>query len=169
VKASVATYCTFAETETSCCTQHFSTITSSCIYTLISNIVPGNSTIPHAGRGAFATRFIPKGGLVAPAPLVHFADKSALNMYNETVNKKNKIVKNSKELLTTQLIRNYMFGHPNSSVVLLPYSSNVAYINHHATEFNTRLQWASDNFTAHNEDWLYKDVIHLEQQWRAGE
>lgn len=104
---------------------------------------------------------------MAPAPLVHFADKSTLDMYNTTVNKKNRIVKNSKELLTTQLIRNYMFGHPNSSVVLLPYSSNVAFINHHSSEFNARLQWAS-NFTAHNEDWLYKDVRFLEQQWRAG-
>lgn len=135
---------------------------------LSSNIVPGNSTIPHAGRGAFATRFIPKGGLVAPALLIHFADKTTLNMYNETKNKRGKLVKNKDEFLTTQLIRNYMFGHPNSSVVLFPYSSNVAYINHHSTKFNAKLQWAT-NFTAHNDDWLYKDVTFLEQQWRAGE
>ena len=131
----------------------------------IDNIVPGNSTIPHAGRGAFATRFIPKGGLVAPAPLIHFADKSTLNIYNETRNKKGK--KTEDDVLTTQLIRNYMFGHPNSTVVLLPYSSHVAYINHDSTKFNAKLQWAT-NFSGHNEDWLYKDTVFLEQQWRAG-
>lgn len=104
---------------------------------------------------------------MAPAPLVHFADKTALNMYNQIKSKKGKIVKNKDEFLTTQLIRNYMFGHPNSSVVLFPYSSNVAYINHHSTKYNAKLQWAS-NFTAHKEDWLDKDVVFLEQQWRAG-
>jgi hypothetical protein len=132
----------------------------------IDNIVPGNSTIPDAGRGAFATRFIPKGSLVAPAPVIHFADKSTLNIYNET--RKRKVYKNKDQLLTTQLIRNYMFGHPESSVVLFPYSSNVAYINHHSTEFNAKLQWAK-NFSFHNEDWLQKDVKFLDTQWRAGE
>ena len=105
---------------------------------------------------------------MAPAPVIHFADKTSLNMYNETRNIKGKVIKNGKELLTTQLIHNYMFGHPNSSVVLFPYSSNVAYINHHSTKFNAQLQWATD-FEAHNQDWLHKDVTFLEQQWRAGE
>ncbi|KAL7484298.1 hypothetical protein ACHAW6_009942 [Cyclotella cf. meneghiniana] len=133
----------------------------------VDNIVPGNSTIPHAGRGAFATRFIPKGSLVAPAPLLHFTDKSTLIMYNETRDWNGELVKNEKEILTTQLIRNYMFGHPNSSVVLFPYSHHVSYINHHSTEFNARLQWAK-NFSFYNQDWLYKDVQFLDQQWRAG-
>ena len=60
-----------------------------------------------------------------------------------------------------------MFGHPNSTVVLLPYSSHVAYINHDSTKFNAKLQWAT-NFSGHNEYWLYKDTVFLEQQWRAG-
>lgn len=46
------------------------------------NIKPGNSKIPNAGRGAFATRFIPKGGLVSPAPLIHIKDKQELVMYD---------------------------------------------------------------------------------------
>ena len=104
---------------------------------------------------------------MAPAPLVHFTDKSTLIMYNETRDRNGKLIKNEKEILTTQLIRNYMFGHPNSSVVLFPYSHHVSYINHHSTEFNTRLQWAK-NFSFHNEDWLHKDVKFLGQQWRAG-
>jgi hypothetical protein len=45
------------------------------------NIKDGVSTIPDAGRGAFANRFIPKGGLVAPAPLIHIPDRSIFTMY----------------------------------------------------------------------------------------
>ena len=46
------------------------------------NIRDGISTIPHAGRGAFANRFIPQGGLVAPAPLIHLPNRAVLNMYD---------------------------------------------------------------------------------------
>ena len=45
------------------------------------NIWPGNSTIRQAGRGAFASRQIPKGGLVAPGPLLHIANRTTLNLY----------------------------------------------------------------------------------------
>jgi hypothetical protein len=44
------------------------------------NIKLGQSENPDAGRGAFANRFIPKGDLVAPAPLVHI-DSNSLKMY----------------------------------------------------------------------------------------
>jgi hypothetical protein len=52
------------------------------------NIKPGPSTIPEAGRGAFATRFIPKGGVVAPAPLLHITNMTRMLMYEtgEVVN-----------------------------------------------------------------------------------
>eukprot|EP00970_Alexandrium_tamarense_P013789 scaffold3686_cov193-Alexandrium_tamarense.AAC.17 len=132
------------------------------------NIVPGMSAIPHAGRGAFATRFIPKGSLVAPAPVVHIADKTTLYMYNETSNKKGKRVKKEDEILSKQIILNYMFGHPNSSVLLFPYSSNVAYINHDSTNYNAELQWTSDFSFFHHKDWLNKTVQELENEWTAG-
>ena len=53
------------------------------------NIKVGDSNNPDAGRGAFANRFIPEGGLVAPAPLVHIPDSSALKMFKPTYDKKN--------------------------------------------------------------------------------
>ena len=120
----------------------------------VDNIVPAKSNIPHAGRGAFATRFIPKGGLVAPCPVVAFADKSAVNMYNETVGKTGNLVRDESALMKKQIIINYMFGHPNSTVLLFPYSFNVAYINHHSTEYNVELRWATDFDFFHHEDWL---------------
>lgn len=135
----------------------------------VDNIVPKKSSIPHAGRGAFATRFIPNGGLVMPAPVVHITDKAAANMYNETIGEKGTIVRDEKDgVVKQQIIINYMFGHPKSSVVLFPYSSNAAYINHHATEYNTEVRWAKDFSFYHHEDWLNKSVEFLESQWTSG-
>ncbi|KAL7533531.1 hypothetical protein ACHAXR_008233, partial [Thalassiosira sp. AJA248-18] len=134
----------------------------------VDNIVPGKSSIPHAGRGAFATRFIPKGGLVAPAPLVHITHKSAVNMHNETIGHRGNIVRDENAIVKKQIIVNYMFGHPNSSLLLFPYSSNVPYINHHSTEYNTELRWATDFSFFHHEDWLNKTVEDLEEQWTSG-
>ncbi|KAL3798343.1 hypothetical protein HJC23_004996 [Cyclotella cryptica] len=133
----------------------------------VDNIIPGNSTIPHAGRGAFATRFIPKGGLVAPAPLLHFADKSTINIYNGT-RFKGKYVKNETDVLSKQIILNYMFGHPNSTLHLFPYSHHVAYINHHSTKFNAKVQWAADFSFYHREELFNQSVEMLENQITAG-
>lgn len=45
------------------------------------NIIVKKTTIPnHQGRGAFAKRFLPKGSLVAPAPLLHFKNNTIFNM-----------------------------------------------------------------------------------------
>lgn len=133
------------------------------------NIVPGISGIPHAGRGAFATRFIPRGGLVAPAPVVHIGDKANANMYNETIGHSSNIVRNKEAgVVTKQIIINYMFGHKNSTMLLFPYSSNVAYINHHSTEYNAEVRWAKDFSFYHHEDWLNKSVEFLEGHWTSG-
>jgi hypothetical protein len=45
------------------------------------NIKVGQSENPDAGRGAFANRFIPEGGLVAPAPLIHIPKWDYLKMF----------------------------------------------------------------------------------------
>ncbi len=44
------------------------------------NIKDGVSILPDAGRGARANRFIPKGGLVALAPLIHVPDRYVLKL-----------------------------------------------------------------------------------------
>ncbi len=134
----------------------------------VDNIVPKQSTIPHAGRGAFATRFIPKGGLVAPAPLVHMADKSKVNMYAETKGPTGNIIRDEENIVHKQIILNYCFGHPNSTLLLFPYSSNVVYINHHSTKYNAKLRWTTDFDFYHHKEWLEKSVDFLEDQWTAG-
>ena len=132
------------------------------------NIAPGLSSIPQAGRGAFATRFIPKGGLVAPAPVLHIADKNVTNMYDHLENTEGKLIPNLTAPVSKQPIFNYCFGHPNSSVLLFPYSSNVAYINHDSTNYNAELRWATNFSFFHHEEWLNKSFEFLEDQWTAG-
>jgi len=82
----------------------------------IDNIKVGASTIPNAGRGAFATRKIAKGGLVAPVPLTHVPDKNVLNMHKLIENSDGELVRESDKVVTQQLFLNYCYGHPESSV-----------------------------------------------------
>lgn len=135
----------------------------------VDNIMPGPSTLPHAGRGAFATRAIPKGGLVAPAPVVHITDRAAADMYAERIGISGNLVRDDAAgVLGRQIIVNYMFSHPTSTVMLFPYSSNVAYVNHHATNYNTEVRWTNDAPWIHHEEWLEKPVSFLEEQWTSG-
>jgi len=128
----------------------------------LDNIRPQPSTMKQAGRGAFATRFIPKGGLVIAAPLIQIPrGRDVFKMYamNET-NSRGSFVRG--DLNTTahvgyQLMMNYAFGHPESSVLLTPYGPSVSFINHNATSANARLQWADAK-----DEWLSKSVEWLE-------
>ena len=130
------------------------------------NIRPGLSTIPQAGRGAFATRFIAKGGLVAPAPLIHIPDKSRLIMYDakpEPVDGYE--IRDFDAPVSRQLLVNYCFGHANSTLLLSPYGSFVSLINHSSKAPNARIQWANDMQRA---DWLEWSPADLEEEYHTG-
>lgn len=107
------------------------------------HIKNGVSEIPHAGRGAFASRFLKKGSVVAPAPLIHITNSSRLDMYG-TIYDENEgyVVRDlSKQPIHQQLLLNYCYGHEESSILLSPYGVLVNLINHSPTP-NTRLQWS---------------------------
>ena len=89
--------------------------------TCVDHLRVGPSSIPHAGRGAFARRFLRKGVTVALSPMLH------INRYDlpETPYK--------------QLMLNYCFGRPKSSHVFLPTGLAVNYINH--GDANVKLVW----------------------------
>lgn len=97
----------------------------------LDNIVPGISRIEGAGRGAFSSRYLDEGSVVAPVPLVALS-RSSLEMTKEKQD--GSIVK------TTQLLQNYCFGHSDSSLLLYPYSHGVNYINHGSSP-NVELRW----------------------------
>ena len=116
----------------------------------------GPSTIPLAGQGGFATRFLPKGTLITPAPLLHVMD--------------------THDNISTQLLVNYCFGHERSSILFCPMST-LTLLNHCSTRVpqavgscdpakgpNAEVRWAADWFPS-NEKWLNMTLGELHEMY----
>lgn len=116
----------------------------------VDNIRPGQSTVRQAGKGAFATRNMAKGTVVAPLPLMH-VQRLHMDVYKRIWDSVNKIGE--------QLLLNYCFGHPESSLLLFPYTPVVNYVNHNKTAFNVELQWST--LPNHKSEWLEKSPDEL--------
>ncbi|KAI2496277.1 hypothetical protein MHU86_18234 [Fragilaria crotonensis] len=96
----------------------------------LDHIQPALSEIPHAGRGAVSTRFLPKNTVVAPLPLLPIQSRAALK----------------RKVGGWQLLLNYCFSHPQSSLLFVPYSPVVNLVNHASRDrANVRLQWSTSN------------------------
>lgn len=96
----------------------------------------GKSTIPGAGKGAFATRQFKKGSIVTVAPLLYIPNKeSAMAVRNGDTNN------------TVQLLENYCFGHRYANLLLCP-TTHAALINHQSSsndgKANVKLRWAQE-------------------------
>jgi len=131
--------------------------------------------LSEAGRGAFATRTIPSGGLVAPAPLVHLK-RGHLHLYQDgpptgdgkrqggTTSSDGQDIRHIGE----QLLLNYCYGHSNSSLLLFPYSPVINFINHHddPTKVNTRIQWST--LSNQHSEWMEESVTQVLDQPYAG-
>ncbi|KAL3804860.1 hypothetical protein HJC23_006632 [Cyclotella cryptica] len=100
------------------------------------------------GRGAFASKFIPEGSVLAYSPVLPVSREELLYLRKKEKKKENV---NQRE----QLLLNYCFGHSNSSVLLFPYGPFVNFINHapsvtgqssedetDATVANVRVRWS---------------------------
>lgn len=111
----------------------------------LDNIYVEQSTVPQAGRGAFATRKIKKGDVIAPLPLIQM-EKERMRMYEEDED-------GWVTFQGYQLILNYSYGHKSSSIVFFPYSPIVNYVNHNfdKTKINARLRWSTSKY--HKADW----------------
>jgi hypothetical protein len=116
----------------------------------IDHMIPKPSSIPQAGRGAFATRFLPKGTIVTASPLHHVPDKKFVNMY-EFAQVDGKWMRVLDKIVGKQLVLNYCFGHPTSTLLLCPYGSVVSLINHSREKANVRVQWATNFSIGHNQ------------------
>ena len=93
------------------------------------------SDIPQAGHGAFATRNMLQGQVVAPVPVVPVARKF-MEMY-KSMNMEQHVWKKG-----SQLLLNYAFEDPSSSMVLIPYGPMTCYVNHAGSNANTMLRWS---------------------------
>jgi hypothetical protein len=115
------------------------------------NIYPEQSLIPQAGRGAFAKRKIPKGGLVGPAPLVHL-DRTVLYIYPGYDSETFFQADMTRPVIHDQLLLNYCFGHSESNLVLCPYGMLTSLINHSRKAANAKVVW-NERIMNHKE-WL---------------
>jgi SET domain len=123
------------------------------------HLKPGRSTIPQAGFGAFAYRNLPKGTIVGYAPLVHVG-LYGLDIWTVTVDEEKEDGPPPKKQY--DLILNYSFGHPNSTVLLTPYGGGVNYINHGGKEkANVRVQWPNKELIAHKPEFLTRTPYDL--------
>lgn len=100
----------------------------------IDNLLARTSRIKDAGRGAFATRSLPQGSIVAPVPVAIVKREDLVDTRNGDKNKQ-------------QLLMNYCWGHKASSWLFFPYSPTVNLINHYH-EPNVKLQWSSRTTTS---------------------
>mmetsp|Transcript_22413 Transcript_22413/g.32756 ORF Transcript_22413/g.32756 Transcript_22413/m.32756 type:complete len:533 (-) Transcript_22413:75-1673(-) len=114
------------------------------------NIRAEKSTIPQAGRGAFATRTILKDSIIAPAPVLHLP-RNLMTTYVVIKDKDDEYI-NSDERIGQQVLLNYCFGHSNSSVLLLPYGPLSNLVNHNRKEANAEIRWSHSRL--HRQEWL---------------
>jgi hypothetical protein len=122
------------------------------------HIKPAPSTLESAGRGAFATRDIPKGYVAGYAPLVHIGQWGR-EIFDITYSNVGGV---DGERHAYDLMINYSFGHANSSVILTPYGGMVNYINHASGDkANVKVRWPDRPLVAHKPAWLDEDIPYL--------
>lgn len=140
------------------------------------NLRVADSTIRQAGRGAFSTRHIAEGSVVAPAPLVHIPDKDTLKIYGKLRLDDGTLDQDewglpirTDEVVGRQLILNYCFGHLNSTILLCPYGSAASTINHDSKSPNVAIRWAEGvGSTYHHPSWLDYSVDDIKKEEHPG-
>ena len=141
------------------------------------NIKDGISTIPNAGRGAFATRFIPEGELVAPAPLIQIYNRNILTMYerklikilDEEGNLQTIATRDVTKPIGYQLLVNYCFGHNSTTMLLCPYGMLTALINHApGKKANTKIQWSTKNQMMRHPEWINQSISEFQHISHTG-
>lgn len=136
------------------------------------NMKVAKSTLPQAGRGAFATRFLKKGTVVAPVPLIHLPHAERMEMHEtkETiVNNVTKIGLKDRDTVTGfQLLKNYCYGNSKSTVLLCPYGVMTAAVNHNQTQANLKMQWGDPKRTGHSPEWFDLPIMSLIKEKRTG-
>jgi hypothetical protein len=115
----------------------------------VDNLAVGTSTVPGIGRGAFSKRAVGQGEVITSTPVVHF-DRSQMEIVDQgigsgalplTAMRGHQIIY-KESVLHQQLMLNYCFGHPNSTVLLMPIAPGVNFINHNRRKVNAFIDWS---------------------------
>ena len=113
-------------------------------------MIAGTSTLPQAGRGAFAARSVRAGGAVSTTPVLTL-DRRDL----------------ARGGAGHQLLLNYCYGHPGSSLLLYPYAPTVNFVNHGgAGRSNAELRWSTHPY--HESGWLGSTLEEMKGRTRTG-
>ena len=112
----------------------------------LDTIRQGVSTIPNAGRGAFADRDIKNGTNIILSPLLHIANKHLLAVHPIVDGE----VEEEEEPTKAQMLLNYVFGHDESDMVFFPTAPFVTLINHGGKEANAHIEWAKEGDEIYN-------------------
>ncbi|KAG7345925.1 SET methyltransferase domain containing protein [Nitzschia inconspicua] len=139
----------------------------------LENIVPRKSTIRQAGMGAFAQWSIKKGEVIVPVPtLVQVVNADAFDIFEMEDDGENYFAYGETPY-TKQLLLNYCFGNPNSTMVVCP-ATNANLINHCGPLVkgegacqdgipNARVRFATE-FDPMTKDWLNLDLADIEER-----
>lgn len=129
----------------------------------VDNLRSGPSTIPGAGRGAFAKRDIHQGDRISISPMLFLPTDEVLNMYMiNKVTEKNEegeepfyLEFDYEKPIGQQLLLNYAMGHVQSSMALIPTAPMVNLINHApGDKANCYVDW-SDHEKLFNDNELH--------------
>ena len=131
------------------------------------HLTPKPSTLPQAGRGAFAVRPLAKGAIFTGSPVLVVLERAYLYMYGVKRTKQGNQVRDLNNIVGHQLLLNYCMGHPESDLLLCPYASGVNYINHNQTQANVKIQWAENGIIGHNASYLEHPVETMRDKWNT--
>ena len=131
----------------------------------IDNIRPARSNTRQAAHGAVATRPLPAGTIITTSPLHHLPDRNVCNLYNFTTSEDGEEwIRVQDQIVGQQVLLNYCFSHPQSTVLLCPYGSGINYINHAPSPYrvNVQIRWARDfPASGHNDSVLHEPLSYL--------
>lgn len=99
----------------------------------VDHIYVNRSTIHQAGNGAFSRRNLKAGAIIHSSPVI---------VAHRTLMEMNYTGHNPPVINKKQLVLNYHFGHPDSSILFMPLTQLTA-VNHDAKSPNARVEFSS--------------------------
>jgi hypothetical protein len=120
----------------------------------VDHITWGNSTLDGAGHGAFSKRDLPNGTVITGSPLHHIPLKEEFMQLYEFFDEQGEW--NKGRVIGQQILLNYCFGHPETSMLLCPYGAGINYINHNKTQANAKVVWSKNGLTGQKNEWFNK-------------
>ena len=127
------------------------------------NMAAGATTIPQAGRGAFALRTFQKDTKLVTAPVITFTlEQLHLRKVALGTDGKEYIIHGG-----FQQMLNYCYGHIDSSLLFFPAAPTVNFINHGSKEkANAEIRWSTSS--NHRAEWLDASLDEMKTKLENG-